>query len=375
MYKIEISERTLHFKQPAGTSRGVYTTRHSYYLTLTSDDMPGIEGVGECATLPDLSCDAKPEYEMTLRQVCQMVEQMGRIPYDMIRAYPSITFGLETAFASFFDAAKKFLEIVPAEGASSSSEMLKQKGISVPAGMENLTDLFDSPFGRGEEGITINGLVWMGTYEEMLARLEEKLQAGFHCVKLKIGAIDFFKELDLIKRIRDVYTKEQVELRVDANGGFLPENAMSQLESLAKYDIHSIEQPIKQHQWPKMAQLCRETPLPIALDEELIGVNVRSMKEALLDTVRPQYIILKPSLHGGIYGCNEWIELANQRGIGSWITSALESNIGLNAIAHYVAKVYGPNVKMPQGLGTGQLFTDNIPMPLEIRGDKLFVVK
>ncbi len=375
MYKIDISERTLHFKQPAGTSRGVYTTRHSYYLTLTSDELPGVEGVGECATLPDLSCDAKPEYEMTLRQVCQMVEQMGRIPYDMIRAYPSITFGLETAFASFFDAAKKFLEIVPAEGASSSSEMLKQKGVSVPVGMENLTELFDSPFGRGEEGITINGLVWMGTYEEMLARLEEKLQAGFHCVKLKIGAIDFFKELDLIKRIRDVYTKEQVELRVDANGGFLPENAMSQLEALAKYDIHSIEQPIKQHQWPKMAQLCCETPLPIALDEELIGVNVRSMKQALLDTVRPQYIILKPSLHGGIYGCNEWIELANQRGIGSWITSALESNIGLNAIAHYAAKVYGPNVKMPQGLGTGQLFTDNIPMPLEIRGDKLFVVK
>ena len=375
MYKIDISERTLHFKQPAGTSRGVYTTRHSYYLTLTSDELPGVEGVGECATLPDLSCDAKPEYAVTLRQVRQMVEQMGRIPYDMIRAYPSITFGLETAFASFFDAAKKFLEIVPAEGASSSSEMLKQKGVSVPVGMENLVDLFDSPFGKGEEGITINGLVWMGTYEEMLARLEEKLQAGFHCVKLKIGAIDFFKELDLIKRIRDVYTQEQVELRVDANGGFLPENAMSQLEALAKYDIHSIEQPIRQHQWPKMAQLCRETPLPIALDEELIGVNVRSMKEALLDTIRPQYIILKPSLHGGIYGCNEWIQLASQRGIGSWITSALESNIGLNAIAHYAAKVYGPNVEMPQGLGTGQLFTDNIPMPLEIRGDKLFVVK
>mgnify|MGYP000060839516 FL=1 len=375
MYKIEISERTLHFKQPAGTSRGVYTTRHSYYLTLTSDEMPGVEGVGECATLPDLSCDAKPEYEMTLRQVCQMVEQMGRIPYDMIRAYPSITFGLETAFASFFDAAKKKLGAKKLSEGKTSVEILKEEGVSVPMGMENLVNLFDSPFGRGDEGITINGLVWMGTYEEMLARLEEKLQAGFHCVKLKIGAIDFFKELDLIKRIRDVYTKEQVELRVDANGGFLPENAMSQLEALAKYDIHSIEQPIKQHQWPKMAQLCRETPLPIALDEELIGVNVRSMKEALLDTIRPQYIILKPSLHGGIYGCNEWIQLVSQRGIGSWITSALESNIGLNAIAHYSAKVYGPNVKMPQGLGTGQLFTDNIPMPLEIRGDKLFVVK
>ncbi len=354
MYKIKISERTLHFKQPAGTSRGVYTTRHSYYLTLSSPDFPGVEGVGECATLPDLSCDAKPEYEITLRQVCQMVEQMGRIPYDMIRAYPSITFGLETAFADFFRKT----------GAKA----------SVPVGMENLASLFDSPFARGEEGITINGLVWMGTYEEMLVRLEEKLKAGFHCVKLKIGAIDFFKELDLIKRIRSVYGKEQVELRVDANGGFSPEDALSRLEALAQYDIHSIEQPIKQHQWPRMAQLCRESPLPIALDEELIGVNVRSMKEALLDTIRPQYIILKPSLHGGIYGCNEWIELASQRGIGSWITSALESNIGLNAIAHYAAKVYGPGVKMPQGLGTGQLFTDNIPMPLEIKGDKLWVV-
>ncbi len=316
--------------------------------------MPGVEGVGECATLPDLSCDAKPEYEVTLRQVCLMVEQMGRIPYDMIRAYPSITFGLETAFADFFHKADGL-------------------GISVPAGMENLGSLFDSPFARGEEGITINGLVWMGTYEEMLERMEEKLKAGFHCVKLKIGAIDFLKELDLVKRIREAYGKEQVELRVDANGGFSPEDAMSRLEALARYDIHSIEQPIKQHQWPKMAQLCRETPLPIALDEELIGVNVRSMKEALLNTVRPQYIILKPSLHGGIYGCTEWIQLARQRGIGSWITSALESNVGLNAIAHFAAKMYGPDVRMPQGLGTGQLFTDNIPMPLEIRGDKLWV--
>ena len=375
MYKIEISERPLHFKQPAGTSRGVYTTRHSYYLTLTSPEMPGVEGVGECATLPDLSCDAKPEYEVTLRQVCQMVEQMGRIPYDMIRAYPSITFGLETAFASFFQAAKKILSSESPSFDISGLELLKKVGVSVPMGMENLATLFDSPFARGEEGITINGLVWMGTYEEMLARLEEKLQAGFHCVKLKIGAIDFFKELDLVKRIREVYGKEQVELRVDANGGFSPENAMSRLEALAKYDIHSIEQPIKQHQWPMMAKLCRETPLPIALDEELIGVNVRSMKEALLDTIHPQYIILKPSLHGGIYGCNEWIELAKQRGIGSWITSALESNIGLNAIAHFAVKEYGPNVQMPQGLGTGQLFTDNIPMSLEIRGDKLWIKK
>ncbi len=340
MKHIEISERTLHFKQPAGTSRGVYTTRQSYYLTITDDDRPGIKGVGECATLPDLSCDAVPEYFKILSDVCRMVEQTGNIPYGILRPYPSILFGLETAFAQ-----------LDANGS---------------------TRLYDTPFGRGEEGITINGLVWMGTFEEMYSRLEAKLKAGFHCVKLKIGAIDFNKELDLIKHIREAFDKNTIELRVDANGGFTPENAMARLEALAQYDIHSIEQPIKQHQWGEMARLCKETPLPIALDEELIGVNVRSMKEYLLDTIRPQYIILKPSLHGGMYGCNEWIQMAKERGIGSWITSALESNVGLNAIAHYCAQTYGPAVSMPQGLGTGQLFTDNIEMPLMIEGDKIW---
>lgn len=340
MKHIEISERTLHFKQPAGTSRGVYTTRQSYYLTITDDDRPGIKGVGECATLPDLSCDAVPEYFKILSDVCRMVEQTGNIPYDILRPYPSILFGLETAFAQ-----------LDANGS---------------------TRLYDTPFGRGEEGITINGLVWMGTFEEMYSRLEAKLKAGFHCVKLKIGAIDFNKELDLIKHIREAFDKNTIELRVDANGGFTPENAMARLEALAQYDIHSIEQPIKQHQWGEMARLCKETPLPIALDEELIGVNVRSMKEYLLDTIRPQYIILKPSLHGGMYGCNEWIQMAKERGIGSWITSALESNVGLNAIAHYCAQTYGPAVSMPQGLGTGQLFTDNIETPLMIEGDKIW---
>lgn len=340
MKHIEISERTLHFKQPAGTSRGVYTTRQSYYLTITDDDRPGIKGVGECATLPDLSCDAVPEYFKILSDICRMVEQTGNIPYEMLRPYPSILFGLETAFAQ-----------LEANGS---------------------TCLYDTPFGRGEEGITINGLVWMGTFEEMYSRLEAKLKAGFHCVKLKIGAIDFNKELDLIKYIREAFDKNTIELRVDANGGFTPENAMARLEALAQYDIHSIEQPIKQHQWGEMARLCKETPLPIALDEELIGVNVKSMKEYLLDTIRPQYIILKPSLHGGMYGCNEWIQMAKERGIGSWITSALESNVGLNAIAHYCAQIYGPAVSMPQGLGTGQLFTDNIEMPLMIEGDKIW---
>lgn len=343
MIHIEISERTFHFKQPAGTSRGVYTRRHSYFLTVTDDVRPGIKGFGECATLPDLSCDAIPEYETILRQLCKTVETLGKIPYDILRPYPSILFGLETAFAQ-----------------------LEAHGSTV---------LFDTPFGRGEVGIRINGLVWMGSFDEMYQRIEAKLQQGFHCVKLKIGAIDFGKELELIRHIRESFSKKQIELRVDANGAFTPNNALQRLEALAKYDIHSIEQPIKQHQWKAMERLCAVSPLPIALDEELIGVNVKSMKADLLDTIQPQYIILKPSLHGGMYGTEEWIQLAEERGIGSWITSALESNVGLNAIAHFCAKVYGSHITTPQGLGTGQLFTDNITMPLEIRGDELWAIK
>lgn len=338
--KLSIAPRTLHFKQPAGTSRGVYTTRQSWFVTATDDAHPDIRGVGECAPLPDLSCDATPNYEERLKELCNMVEAKGSIDYDTLRPYPSVLFGLETALLD-----------------------LKRGGTGV---------LFDNSFARGEAGIPINGLVWMGNYDEMLQRLEEKMRAGFRCVKLKIGAIDFDRELDLVRHIRSTFTKEQIELRVDANGGFTADCALQRLEQLAQYDIHSIEQPIRQHQWAEMAALCKATPIPIALDEELIGVNDKTEKEELLDRIRPHYIILKPSLHGGIYGSREWIALAGKRGIGSWITSALESNVGLNAIAQFAADVYGENITMPQGLGTGQLFTDNIPMPLEIRGDKLW---
>lgn len=343
MYQVKLSSRTLHFIQPAGTSRGVYTTRQSYYVTLSDDNVPGIVGIGECATLPDLSCDAMPpkEYERILKGFCDDLCQSGKIDKEAMRPYPSMLFGLETA--------KRQLD--------------NGGGI----------DLFNTPFGRGEEGITINGLIWMGTFDEMFQRLEAKLKAGFHCVKLKIGAIDFEKELRLIQHIRQHFSRKEVELRVDANGGFTPDNAMQRLEALAKYDIHSIEQPIRQHQWMEMARLCKNSPLPIALDEELIGVNDLTEKNQLLDTIQPQYIILKPSLHGGISGTREWIKLAKERGIGSWMTSALESNIGLNAIAQLTADIYGPHITMAQGLGTGQLFSDNIPMPLEIRGEQLWV--
>ena len=336
-FSVTLSERILHFKQPAGTSRGVYTTRKIWLIHLSDGQHTG---VGECAPLPDLSCDALPdsEYATILDNICKDFCQSGDIDYDFLRDYPSMLFGLETALLN----------------------------------LQNGDRLFDTAFTRGEVGIPINGLVWMGNHDEMLQRLEEKLEKGFSCVKLKIGAIDFEQELDLIKRIRDRFSFHEVELRLDANGAFPYSETLYKLELLSQYAIHSIEQPIKAGQWAYMAELCRESPLPIALDEELIGINDPAMKRHMLNIIKPRYIILKPSLHGGMAGCREWIETARDLGIGSWITSALESNIGLNSIAQFASSIYGDHITMPQGLGTGQLFTDNIPMPLEIRGDQLW---
>jgi len=334
----EIEERVLHFKQPAGTSRGVYTTRTSWFVRLRED---GREGVGECAPLPDLSCDARADYAEVLDCFCVDLCRTGQLDDEALRDYPSMRFGLETALLAL------------------------QHG--------NL--LFDTAFSRGEQGIPINGLVWMGRYDEMLQRMEEKLEQGFRCVKLKIGAIDFEQEMDLVKRIRERFSFHEVELRLDANGAFPFDEALYKLELLSQYVIHSIEQPIQAGQWSLMAELCRESPLPIALDEELIGINDPDMKAYMLNIVKPRYIVLKPSLHGGMAGCREWIEAAREQRIGSWITSALESNVGLNAIAQFASDVYGDGITMPQGLGTGQLFTDNIPMPVEIRGDQLWRLK
>ena len=330
--KIDIQERVLHFRQPAGTSRGIYTERRVWLVRVSDGSLVGL---GECAPLPQLSCDDIPNYADVLRHFCDDVERTGAIDYDAMRDYPSMLFGLEVA-------------------------MMKS-----PV-------LFDTPFSRGKEGIPINGLVWMGTFDEMRQRIEQKLEQGFRCVKLKIGAIDFEQELDLVKRIRDRFSFHEVELRLDANGAFPFEEALYKLELLSQYAIHSIEQPIRQGQWAFMAELCRESPLPIALDEELIGVNDPEMKSHMLNIIKPRYIILKPSLHGGMQGCREWIAAAKDQGIGSWITSALESNVGLNAIAQFASEVYGDDIRMPQGLGTGQLFTDNIPMPLAIQGDQLW---
>lgn len=335
-YKLTICPKLLHFKQPAGTSRGTYTTRSSWYVVLTSDEMPGRYGIGECAPLPNLSCDDRPDYEQILSDICRQTEQRGAPDIEALRPYPSILFGLETAFRHF--RAGSFA-------------------------------LWDTPFSRGEAGIPINGLIWMGDYRKMLEQIETKMQAGFRCIKLKIGAIHFEEELALLKHIRAHFSAGEIELRVDANGAFSPHDALDKLERLAALDLHSIEQPIRAGQWEEMARLTARTPLPIALDEELIGCNTVEGKKELLTAIRPQYIILKPSLHGGISGGQEWIEEAERQQIGWWITSALESNIGLNAIAQWCATFDNP---LPQGLGTGALFTDNVEMPLSIRRDCLW---
>lgn len=354
---IDILPYELHFKQPAGTSRGTYTTRKVWYLRAAQPDEryqpsrenllaelmhrnarpAGVTGWGECAPLPQLSCDDVPDYESILRDVCDDVEATGTIPYDYLRSYPSMLFGLETAL----------------------------RNLESGGGWH----LWASNFSHGKEGITTNGLVWMGTAGEMQERIEHKLKQGFHCIKLKIGAIDFEEELKLLHSIRQRFSPEQVELRVDANGAFSPEEAPYKLERLAEYQLHSIEQPIAAGNWEAMATLCRTSPLPIALDEELIQATEYMDKIKLLDTIHPQYIVLKPSLHGGISGTEEWIDLADERGINSWITSALESNIGLNAIAQWCATL---QPTMPQGLGTGMLYTDNVESPLTMEGEKLW---
>ena len=343
-FKLRIIPRTLKFKQPAGTSRGVYYDRKVWYIVITSTD-PQIRftGLGECAPLYDLSCDYDAHYEERLHDICREVEETQNLDSNKWRNYPSILFGLQSAFRS-------------AAGSLSG----------------NYLRLFSSDFTQGKRGIAINGLVWMGSFDEMCQRMDEKLEKGFRCVKLKIGAIDFESEMELIRRLRARYSKDVVELRVDANGAFTPDEAMNKLKELARYDIHSIEQPIRQGQWQEMAQLCAHSPLPIALDEELIGVNDFARKNELLDTIRPQYIVLKPTLHGAFTGAGEWIALARDRHIGYWTTSALESNVGLNAIAQWCAAI-DPESTLPQGLGTGQLFVENFnEAPLHIEGDTLW---
>nr|WP_297787883.1 o-succinylbenzoate synthase [uncultured Allomuricauda sp.] len=332
--KASYKKYTLDFKVPSGTSRGVMTQKETWYIILKNDDTFGI---GECGILRGLSVDDVPDYEHRLAWACDNIHLGKEVLLNHLREYPSIQFGVEQAFLS-----------------------LQSK---------DPFELFPSDFSRQESPISINGLIWMGDEAYMLKQLEQKLKDGFRCIKMKIGAIDFKKEISILKSIRNNFSPEEIELRVDANGAFLPEEAMGKLERLSEFKIHSIEQPIKAGQWEEMAKLCEKTPLPIALDEELIGIFDVTQKQQLLQTIQPQYIILKPSLVGGIRGCKEWIALAEKQNCGWWITSALESNVGLNAISQFT---YVLNTTMPQGLGTGSLFTNNIESPLEVSDGQLF---
>jgi O-succinylbenzoate synthase len=332
--KAAFQKYVLEFKQPAGTSRGVLKTKNTWFLMIDTGEK---KGVGEVNMFQGLSIDDRPDFEEKLQWTCDHinlppVEMMGEL-----QQWPSILLGYEMAIKSLQS--------------------------------NDPFTLFPSMFTEGQDAISINGLVWMGNPDFMMQQLEEKLASGFHCIKMKIGAIDFDAEMGLLKLIRSRFRESEITIRVDANGAFTPQNALQKLEEISKYQVHSIEQPIQQGQWQEMAQLCEQTPLAIALDEELIGLYDSAEKSQCLDTIKPQYIILKPALIGGFQSSREWINLATEKNINWWITSALESNVGLNAIAQFT---YTLGNKMPQGLGTGSLYTNNIEAPLEIKKGHLW---
>lgn len=336
MITARYSTLDLKFKFPAGTSRGVLLHKPSSFLILENE---GCTGIGECSTIPDLSIDPVDSYTDKLNELCRLLNE-GADPLTIdLQHYPSIAFGLETALLD-----------------------LAAKGSK---------ELFPSPFTDGTTGIPINGLVWMGDKAFMEKQIREKIESGYRCIKLKIGANDFTTELDIISDIRKQFSSDNIEIRLDANGAFHPDEALNKLNRLSVFDIHSIEQPIRQHQWDAMADLCARSPVPIVLDEELIGV-ISEDKESLLEKIKPAYIILKPSLLGGFKQSEEWIHLAEKHNTGWWVTSALEANIGLNAIAQWTSTL---GSALPQGLGTGQLYHNNIPSPLSIHQAKLFYRK
>lgn len=324
----------LNFKRPSGTSRGIMDQKETWFLILEGN---GTFGIGECGLFRGLSIDDVPDYEDRLKWVCKNIRKGKDALWEELRSYPSIQFGLEQSFISLAS--------------------------------ERPFKLFPSSFVQGGGSIPINGLVWMGDTAFMHEQVAQKLEEGFTCIKIKIGALDFESEIGLLTAIRKKYNSTEIELRVDANGGFTFEEALEKLQILADLDIHSIEQPIRQGQWSEMAELCQKTPIPIVLDEELIGVFEVAKKEELLQIIKPQFLILKPSLIGGFKGSEEWIALAKEMGISWWVTSALESNVGLNAIAQWA---YALNNDLHQGLGTGGLYTNNFECPLKVRRGRLF---
>ena len=333
--KAKYYKKTFHFKRPSGTSRGVLTEKHAWFIEVWNNINPSIIGTGECSIIPGLSPDFIDfdHYESKVASICENINQD-------LSDWPSIQFGLETALLD-----------------------LKNGGNRI---------IFKNEFSEGKTKIPINGLIWMGNIDFMIEQIQEKISLGFTTLKMKIGAIDFNQEIEILQSIRNKYNSNEITLRVDANGAFSKEETPGKLDQLSKHDIHSIEQPIKAGNWNDMNELCSNSSLPIALDEELIGVNKIKDKILLLETIKPHFIILKPSLHGGITGTKEWIELAESRNIPWWITSALESNIGLNAICQLVGEY---NTTLPQGLGTGSLYTDNIPSNLTVKNGTIFIKK
>lgn len=326
--KASYHKYNLNFKRPSGTSRGIMTTKETWFLIIEEN---GKKGIGECGILRGLSIDDRTDYEEKLQWVCENINLEDDILWENLLEFPSIQFGLETAFRSFRS--------------------------------DDPFEIFPSEFTQGTKNIPINGLVWMGEKSFMKEQIEQKIKDGFSCIKLKIGAIEFEKELELLSFIRENYPPETIEIRVDANGAFSSSEALNKIDQLSGYKIHSIEQPIRQNQHDSMSEVCKNTKVLIALDEELIGVFKFEEKRKLLQKIKPHYIILKPSLVGGFKGSLEWIQLAEEMGIGWWITSALESNIGLNAIAQFTFIQQNP---MPQGLGTGSLYTNNFDSPLTV---------
>ncbi len=326
--KASYQKYLLDFKQPSGTSRGVMTHKETWFIVIENDHK---KGIGECGILRGLSCDDRPDYEEKLAWTCANIYLGVDSLWEALIEFPSIQFGVEMAFQSLAS--------------------------------ENPFLLFPSAFTNGQKSIPINGLIWMGTEAFMKQQIEAKLAEGFHCLKLKIGAIDFEEEMKLLAFIRQNFTPEQVEIRVDANGAFNITDALIKLNQLSGFELHSIEQPIQKNNTDSMSELCKNSPIPIALDEELIGVFSLQEKEQLLVKIKPQYVILKPSFVGGFRGANEWIMLAEKHHIKWWITSALESNVGLNAIAQWT---FLKQNSMPQGLGTGGLYTNNFECPLEV---------
>ncbi len=336
MLKAFFKKHTLKFITPGGTSRGILKDKDSWYLHVFSSENPNVIGIGECSLLRGLSIDDRPDYEHKLQEVCEQIHAYSNNYHQLLSEWPSIRFGLETALLDLHNGGEKII--------------------------------FPSAFITGNRNISINGLIWMGDVKYMKNQLSQKLADGFNCIKIKVGAIDFEQEINLIKEIRTEYPPSKIEIRVDANGAFTMGNAMDRLHCLFELGIHSIEQPIKAGQWDNMAALCKESPLPIALDEELIGINNINDKEELLRVINPPYVILKPSLLGGFVASEEWIQLAEQYNIKWWATSALEGNIGLNAIAQWTAI---QNNSLPQGLGTGKVFSNNIDSPLQVNNGQL----